>query len=468
MSSIITTIFDLLKKNKNMIDFEKAVMDYMYQLTCECVGEVFEQLDQLLVKDKKEFGWKSERKDSRTIQCLFGPVTFTRTLMYDGEKKAQHPLDQFLGLRKRQRQSPYVELKVAELASEQTYRETAATLESWTPLRLSHQSVGNIVRKVGNAQAQYDEAMVIELEEAVELPEGKKVPFLMAEADGVLIRGLHKRTHVEVRHCILYEGWEKNGKRVSLQAPYAIMSTASSKEFWKSVQAQTAHRYSLENTKVITNSDGGVGYKAEHFQEAFAQSIHPVINQLDAFHVSKAITYALSSFPDWMKKVRKAVKEKDLDNLKLYLDTVESQLDETKEMKRIQDLRTYLINQWERIFDWREIVTNAPEGARGLGAMESRQRHISFRMKKRGMHWSPQGAEAMVKIKQGLLNGTLKEAYLGQQKSTARQERQHKKMVRMTKKHYQKKYETSGIRKGKIALYGAASSPMGKLVKGFR
>ncbi|MFS0614213.1 hypothetical protein [Lederbergia ruris] len=46
--------------------------------------------------------------------------------------------------------------------------------------------------------------------------------------------------------------------------------------------------------------------------------------------------------------------------------------------------------------------------------MESHQRHISFRMKKRGMHWSAQGAEAKVKVKQGVLNLTLEKAYLNQ------------------------------------------------------
>jgi len=36
-------------------------------------------------------------------------------------------------------------------------------------------------------------------------------------------------------------------------------------------------------------------------------------------------------------------------------------------------------------------------------------------MKKRGMHWSADGIEAMVKVKQGILNGTLREVYLSAQ-----------------------------------------------------
>lgn len=468
MHTIIQSIYDLLKQNTNMIDFEKAVLDYMYQLICEGVGEVFDRVNKIVVEEKKEYGWKAERKDPRTIQCLFGSVTFSRTLMYDLEGAPHYSLDHFLGLRKRQRNSPYVEVKVAELASEHTYRQTAKVLEEWTPVSLSHQTVKTIVGKVGETQSRQDEALITELEEAAELPKGKEVPFLMAEADGVLVRGLEKRKHVEVRHCIFYEGWKENGTRVSLDAPYTIMSTESVQNFWQNVQAQAAHRYTLTNTRVITNSDGGAGYTAEHFQEAFSQSSYPVLNQLDSFHVSQAITRALRGETDWREKVQKAVREKDKEQLILYLDTIESQLVEEKEIDRLQGLRTYLLNQWERIFDWREQVPEVPEGARGLGSMESHQRRISFRMKKRGMHWSTKGAEAMVKVKQGMINGTLREAYLQHNPFTAREQRKRKKTIRLARLFSQPTRESVGVRQGSFALHAAHSSPLGKLQKGLR
>ncbi len=58
------------------------------------------------------------------------------------------------------------------------------------------------------------------------------------------------------------------------------MTTQLTSEFWKEVQAFTAHQYSLEGTQVVSNSDGGSGYTAERFQEAFSQSEYPVLNQL--------------------------------------------------------------------------------------------------------------------------------------------------------------------------------------------
>lgn len=61
--------------------------------------------------------------------------------------------------------------------------------------------------------------------------------------------------------------------------------------------------------------------------------------------------------------------------------------------------------------------------------MESNQFHISFRMKKRGMHWSEEGAEAMVKVKQGILNNTLREIYLSAQNRSDRKQRCFKRTI---------------------------------------
>jgi hypothetical protein len=55
-----------------------------------------------------------------------------------------------------------------------------------------------------------------------------------------------------------------------------------------------------------------------------------------------------------------------------------------------------------------------------------------FRMKKR-IHWSPEGGEAMVKVKQEILNETLLDVYLKRHLRSERKQREVKKAVRMSK-----------------------------------
>ncbi len=470
MECIITRIYELLKETNNLIEFEEQLQILMHDTFTDLVGEVFTRINQVVKEQKQVENWKVERNDEKGLQFIFGNVRFKRTLMYDDKGNPRHPLDEWLGLRKSQRQSPLVELKVAELASKSDYRETARILKEWTAVDLSHTTVGAIVRRVGEAQAEADKAMVLELEGSAVLPKGKKeLDFLYTEADGVYVRDLKKKKHIEVSHAIMYEGWDKNGKRVSLKNPKVIMTTKSADEFWKEVQTIGAHEYSLENTQVVSNSDGGANYSAERFQEAFSQSRFTHVHQLDEYHIQQAINRTFGyKQSKWKDKIREALKESNLDRFTLVLDTYESRLEDKKSIEKVAKFRTYILNHWDYILDWRKRIDDAPKGARGLGAMESHQRRISFRMKKRGMHWSREGAEAMVKIKQGIANNTLREVYLASQKRSHRQQRKVKQTVRMTEFLRQPTRPSIGAKQGSISLYAAHSSALGRLVKGFR
>ncbi len=469
MNKIISKVYQIIKDSNNLIETEEAIQVYMYEVFSELVGDVFTHINQVIKEEKQLEGWKVKREDWKTVQFIFGPVRYYRTLMVDHKDQNHYPLDEWLGIRKYQRHSPLVEVKVAELASKATYRDTATMLNEWTAVTISHQTVGSLLKRVGSAQAREDEESVLELEEAAELPEGKKVDYFYAEADGVFVRGTEKKKSLEVRHAILYEGWNKNGKRVSLKEPKAIMTTKKTAGFWAEVQAVTANYYALQQAQVIANSDGGLGYTADRFQEAFSQSNYPVLNLLDSYHVFQGLNRAFGVKTTIFKQqVKQALKTHDLDKLTIWLDTYESTLDETAAVEKLNTFRTYVVRNWDRIFDWREKVEQAPKGARGLGAMESNQRHISFRMKKRGMHWSAEGCEAMVKVKQGMFNHTLREAYLHQQNRSARQQRKLNQTVRLASLLHEKTRQSIGAKNGTIPLYASGSSAIGQLIKSFR
>ncbi|AXI38217.1 hypothetical protein CX649_00270 [Bacillaceae bacterium ZC4] len=186
MGTIISRLYELIKGISNFIELEEQIQICMNEVFASLMGDIFTQLNKVMKAKKQKEGWTVEREDWKTIQCTFGAVRFQRTLMKDERGEYRYPFDEWRGLRKSQRYSPLVEVKVAELAAESTYRETARVLKEWTAVQLSHTTVGSIVRRVGEAQAQADEEMVKELEEAAYLPEGKQVEYLYAEADGVL------------------------------------------------------------------------------------------------------------------------------------------------------------------------------------------------------------------------------------------------------------------------------------------
>lgn len=153
MDTIISKLYKLIHQTDNLIDFEESVRNLMYEVFASKLGEVFSTMNTVIVKKKQAEGWTVERNDQREIQFTFGVVRFTHTLMYDLEGKARYPFDEWAGFKKYQRRSPFVEVKVAEMAAESTFRETALILKEWTAVDISHTTVGTIVRKVGEAQA---------------------------------------------------------------------------------------------------------------------------------------------------------------------------------------------------------------------------------------------------------------------------------------------------------------------------
>lgn len=466
MELIIARIYKLLKETASLIEFEEQIQKLMHETFTHLVGDVFSHVNQVVKEQKQSEGWTVARNDEKGITCTFGEVRFRRTLMHDDKDEPRYPLDEWLGFRKYQRHSPLVEVKVAELASKSDYRETARMLKEWTAVDISHTTVGTILKRVGQAQAAADEKMVQELAESDVLPEAKKIDFLYAEADGVYVRSTKKRKHIEVGHAIMYEGWEKNGKRVSLKDRKVLMTTQSMDNFWSEVQAFAANEYNLRHTQIVTNSDGGAGYNGERFKEAFSQTNHPILHQLDEYHIQQALGRTFGWKTNKLKsKAEKAIESKDLKAFELATDTYESTLDEEKQVEKLNRFRTYILNHWDVIQDWRKRTENVPEGARGLGGMESNQRHISFRMKKRGMHWSVEGAEAMVKVKQGILNGTLREVYLLAQHRSDRQQRAFKKSIRTSSLLSQKTRLSIGAKKGSIPVHTAHSSAIGRMYK---
>ncbi len=182
MENIISRLYQLIKDSSHLIDLEESIQIYMHEVFASLLGDVFTQLNQVIKEKKQEKGWRVKREDWKTIQFTFGSVRFRHTLMGDEKGDAHYPFDEWMGLRKYQRYSPLVEVKVAELASESTYRESARILKEWTAVHISHQTVGSIIRRVGEAQAQADEEIVVELDEAASLPKGKRVDYLYAQS----------------------------------------------------------------------------------------------------------------------------------------------------------------------------------------------------------------------------------------------------------------------------------------------
>lgn len=55
MDKIISKVYEIIKETQNFIEFEEQIQRFMYEIFSELLGDIFDQLDQAIVK--KTTGW---------------------------------------------------------------------------------------------------------------------------------------------------------------------------------------------------------------------------------------------------------------------------------------------------------------------------------------------------------------------------------------------------------------------------
>lgn len=370
--------------------------------------------------------------------------------MYDQKGKAHYPVDEAIGLKPRKRYSPDLMMIGAELATApgMTYRLASEATQKLAGVTISHTTFNSLVKEAGEAQAAMDAHKRDQIFEEMEIPEAPSVEHLHCEADGLYVKGKDKS--IEIKNMINYTGWQGNGQRVSLMDRQIFSTVETVDDFWEKGYATIRHQWDLLDAHVATNADAASWISKERVEDVFSEA-SSVIRQLDPFHVKRSLRRGLSRQPRLIPLAEQAIRKQDQDTFKAVVDTAMGNAETEREEKRIEAMNQYLTGHWDILRDWREVAPNPPLKARGMGCMESNQRRLSYRMKRRGMYWSKKGAQAVAKVQQGVANGTLREALhtvWPNRQVTQKLRRQAKRAI---------KSESIGIYFGRIQV-GATSS----------
>ena len=154
MDFIVLEFINLIKRCSNGLALEKEIWQRGIELQCQAFAQALETYDAEMAR---QYAGKQEvlRIDRRTVLCMFGTVTFSRRLVRREGGKPFYPLDNILGLSPYQRYSPLFLYSVTKVAAGSVYRAAAEAVNTLTPLDISHQTVGRMVRTVGDKYAQH-------------------------------------------------------------------------------------------------------------------------------------------------------------------------------------------------------------------------------------------------------------------------------------------------------------------------
>ena len=109
MDPIVAEIIEIIKKMADSISREKELHIWLTKIAMEKIGKAMEIIDGELAEKYKEKGYWVERRDKRSIQCIFGELVYQRRLMKAEGKRSVYPLDKELGIEAYQRNTAYME-----------------------------------------------------------------------------------------------------------------------------------------------------------------------------------------------------------------------------------------------------------------------------------------------------------------------------------------------------------------------
>jgi len=365
---------------------------------------VAEALDEQLFKAKGD-GLVSEGKREVWYDTCVGKVRVKRRLYSDGQGRYRHLLDELLC----SRQKRHVTVRVLEmttgLATQMVFRRSAAVLKDLTPVHLSAMTILNYLKKVAAPELEKATAEVRNFLEAGELPpgEGKKVPRLMVESDGVMVPlQREKQRKAEVKVGIAYEGWRPVGKdRYATVDKMCLAGVASGEEHWAAMLLRIHQRYDVSSVKEIVLGGDGAGWikgGTEVLGARFA---------LSRYHLHEELCRGLGRDRDGIRQVIQLCDRGELP-IALQLLSQARMGARGEPARRLDHLAGYLVENGCGLKDYRLDLGEEGKNLRRTGAIEGNvDKLVARRMKNQGMSWTIAGIQRMLCVRLMVLQGTL-------------------------------------------------------------
>ena len=396
----------LSEKGQDFNALEKEIFKMGCEFAVGLMSQVLGIMDEHLEKerDKKQYRHKGKRWTS--LKTLMGEVPYGRrvyeTKLESGETACVYLLDEVLRLDTFGKVTSNLAARIAECASNCSYRETAERISSMTGQTISHGGAWNVIQDLGEKLSEVEETDA----QLAKIDQGRGeviTPILFEEADGVWINMQgedrpKKGRKCEMKMAAAYDGWELEGKeRYALRNKVMVCGFEDSKSFQSKKEGAIAAIFDTDEITVrILNGDGGGWIKA-------GLSDADVHFQLDPFHKNREITRKVKDEVQ-RETIRRLLSEKRVEDLLKYIKGISDLAGEEAERKNLRELYEYFNNNKDGLIPYQERGLKLPEPPKGLeyrnlGTMEHQVCDTAAkRMKHQKASWSKAGAGNLGRI----------------------------------------------------------------------
>ena len=392
---------------------ESAVFDIMQEIGKTALVKAQSEYDDILTKNRAKGRLKNICKKPKYIETIVGNIQYKRTMFKDRlTTKARYLLDEALKIEKNQRMSLRMMQIIGALASNNAYRAVRKQLSKLLGLSLSHEAIRQNVIREGKKIEEQEEKEHLKIKELdYKIPED--IPTkVYNEMDTTYIRKQNKnskkgrkRRHLEVKLGVAYTGKEprykegqRKSKKLSQRLVYADIK-ADRNEFMDKFSCLSEKQFGLSSVKETYLGSDGDGWIREGKKEYFGNSEY----LLCPFHLFRNLRQALPGKKKSQQRLKKLLEKNKIDKVLSCLKRMIKMLGSRKLKKKLLKFYVYIRNNREGIEQSMQIRMD--KKLQSAGAVEANiDKLIAHRFKGRGMSWSEQGAQSLLKIRQTIMN----------------------------------------------------------------
>jgi len=396
----------------DMNRLEEILAEVFEEFEKRVVGKVLEEVEKEILEEEQGRVVKKGKR-SKYLCTRLGWIRYERQrVRYLEEGRYGFPLDEALGLRPYQQGSDWVRKRGVELACDHPYRQAADLLAQEIGEELSHRTLHRWVQEEGRKLRGEEEAKRRRVfEEGDSLPTGsckdegeeEEREIVVVEADGTMLSSQEKgEDRFEVKLGLLYTGKELESKeakrkRYRLKEKVLYGGVEEGGAFGEKLYLRGEERLNLGGAKYLLFIGDGARWINEIAGADYWKSVY----QLDWWHYQRKLREALRGEEKLIGELLRLLREGKGEEHRRLLRLRRMMIREGAE--KLDELLDYLEDNWEGLYgSWslRGKVKAQEVLVVGSGAMEKNiELIIGRRFKKRGMSWSREGANNLLKLR---------------------------------------------------------------------
>jgi len=401
-------------ENLTLEALEEAIFDIRQEIGKTAFVNALKEYDEVLREQRPRGKLKNIRKKTKYLQTRIGDIQYSRTLYKEkATNKPRYLLDEALKIDKNQRMSLKMMQLMGMLASTSPYREVEESLSKLLGISWSHEAVRQNVIREGKRierreKEEHEQVKNLDYEIPQDMPE-----TVYNEVDATYIRKQNKgrkrgrkKRHLEVKAGIGYAGKEPRydkGKRKAKKLSRKVIYTdirAKRHEFLDRFSCLSEKVFGTSLVKKSYLGGDGDNWIREGKKEHFGNSEY----LLCPFHLFRNLRRALPGKKQIHNKLKKLFESNKIDKVLSRLKRIIRMIRNRKLKKKISEFYVYVKNNRQGIEA--SIRIRMDKVTESAGAIEPNiDKVIAHRFKGRGMSWSEDGAQALLKIRQTIING---------------------------------------------------------------